>query len=180
MTGVDPGAVARAPVRSLLAVGYRSQTKGFDPCSGEGALQDGGCFNPPLSFPVIYLCTTRACVAAELARQASRQDTAAGNLRPREIWQIESDLTHVLDLTDNNTLKMIGVTTADLIRDDYRLTIQIGQAAHDNGLRAILTPSATGVDNVLAIFPDNLAGIALRTELIGEWTGRSFGFRGAP
>ncbi len=170
MSGVDPKAVARAQGRPLPAVGYRNQAKGYDPRSGEGARRFGGRFNPSRSFPVLYFCTTRACVVAELTRQANRQGLQVGDLLPHEIWRIEAALTNVLDLTDSAVLKVVGVAHEDLVGDDHQLTRQIGEAAYEHQFQAIITPSATGVDKVLAIFPENLAGVVLQAERTEDWS----------
>jgi len=68
----DPKLVGRLGGGALDLVGYRNQAPGFDPRSGEGARRFGGRFNSSHSFPVIYLCTTRPCVVAELTRQVER------------------------------------------------------------------------------------------------------------
>lgn len=170
MSGIDPQAVACASARSLSISGYRNQAKSFGtPLSGEGARRFGGGYNPPQSFPVIYLCTTAECAAAELIRHASRQSLALEDLLPREFWQIEGKLDRVLDLSDDSALSKIGVSRDDLIRDDLTLTRQIGESAYEHQFQAILAPSATGVDQVLAIFTENLAGAVLDPTLIGEW-----------
>lgn len=153
----------------LSVVGYRNQASGFDPRSGEGARRFGGRFNPRRSFPVIYLCTTRPCVVAELTRQAQRQSLAVDDLLPRELWRLTVELTKVLDLTNPATVQALGVRPADLVRDDLRLTREIGEAAHAHHFQAIRSASATGVDEVVAIIPENLAGAALTTDLIEEW-----------
>ncbi|MYG94719.1 MAG: RES family NAD+ phosphorylase [Acidimicrobiia bacterium] len=170
MASIDPKAVARASERSLSAMGFRNQARGFNnPLSGEGARRFGGRYNPPQSFPVIYLCTTPECAVAELIRQARAESLAVEDLCPREFWRIEGELHRVLDLLDDSTLSKIGVDRDDLIRDDLTLTRQIGEAAHEHQFQAILAPSATGVDQVLAIFTENLAGAVLDPTLIGEW-----------
>ena len=169
MTGFDPTLVTRAETAALDATGYRNQAPGFDPRSGEGARRFGGRFNPPRSFPVLYLCTTRSCAVAELTRQADRQHIDVEQFLPRELWKVRTELTDVIDLTDDATLAALGIAAADVVRDDHRLTRQIGEAVYEQRLQAILTPSATGVDNVLAIFPENLAGSVLETELIEVW-----------
>ena len=170
MSGIDPKAVARALERSFSVVRYRSQAKGFiNPLSGEGARRFGGRYNPPQSFPVIYLCTTAECASAELVRQARGQDLALEDLLPREFWRIKGELSRVLDLLDHSTLNMIGIGREDLTRDDVALTRQIGEAAYEHQFQAILAPSATGVDQVLAIFTENLAGAVLDPTLIEEW-----------
>lgn len=156
----------------LSIAGYRNQASGFDPRSGEGARRFGGRFNPPNSFPVIYLCNTRPCVIAELTRQAQRQSLMVEDLLPRELWRITIALTRVLDLSNRNrnTLKALDLHRADLVRDDLQLTREIGVAAHDHGFQAVRSPSATGVDDVVALMPDNLGEAVLLAELMQTWT----------
>lgn len=55
------------------------------------------------------------------------------------------------------------------MRKDHRFTQDIGEAAHEHAFQAIRSPSATGVDNILAIFPEKLAGAVLDVKLLGEW-----------
>jgi RES domain-containing protein len=166
---IDPRTIGRAPAASLSVVAYRNQAKGFNPRSGDGAQRLGGRFNPPHSFAVLYLCLTRPCVLAELTRQAERQGLDVEALLPRELFEISAELDRVLDLTDTATLGALGIAPSDLVREDRRLTQEIGEAAHEHGFQAIRSPSATGVDHVLAIFPENLAGAVLDVKLLGEW-----------
>jgi RES domain-containing protein len=170
MSPLDSRALGRLPGLALSAVAYRNQAKGFDPRSGDGARRLGGRYNPPQSFPVLYLCLTRPCAVAELTRQAARQSLAVADLLPRELWEVRTDLDKVVDLRAGGAaLSPLGLVTSDLTRDDFRVTREVGEAAHEHGFQAILAPSATGVDNVLAIFPDNLAGAVLHVELVAEW-----------
>lgn len=108
-------------------------------------------------------------VVAELTRQAERQGVDVDALLPRELFKISTDLEKVLDLTDDSTLDALAITALDLIREDHRLTQEIGEAAHEHGFQAIRSPSATGVDHVVAIFPENLAGAVLDVRLLGQW-----------
>jgi RES domain-containing protein len=169
VASVDPRSVGRLPGVRLTAIAYRNQAAGFDPRRGEGARRRGGRFNPPHSFPVLYLCLTRPCVVAELTRQAERQGLSVEDLLPRELWQISAELANVLDLTDETTLDALALTAAELARDDRRFTQDLGEAAHQHGFQAIRSPSATGVDDVLAIFTGNLAGAELAVELVAQW-----------
>ena len=169
MPSLDPRALGHAPEASLSVVAYRNQATGFDPRSGDGARRLGGRFNPPHSFPVLYLCLSRPCVVAELTRQAERQGLDIDALLPRELFEISTDLDKVLDLTDSSTLDALGIAPPDLIREDHRFTQEIGEAAHEHAFQAIRSPSATGVDHVLAIFPEKLAGAVLDVRLLGEW-----------
>ena len=167
---MDLSRIATLAGSELSVKGYRNQASGFDPRSGEGARRFGGRFNPPHSYPVIYLCTTRPCVVAELTRQARRQGLAAEDLLPRELWQVTAALTKVLDLTDAETLQVLGIEPEELVRDDLQLTHEIGGVAHEHRFQAIRSASVTGVDNVVAILPENLAGAVLAAELVQEWT----------
>ena len=133
----DAGKLATFPGTALSVAGYRNQASGFDARSGDGARRFGGRFNPPHSFPVIYLCTSRPCVVAELTRQAQRQGLSVHDLLPRELWRIMVELTKVLDLTHGDTLEALEVDPTDLIRDDLQLTREIGEAAHEHRFQAI-------------------------------------------
>jgi RES domain-containing protein len=170
MSSFDPRTLAQLTGSALSAVAYRNQARGFDPRSGDGARRFGGRFNRPHSFPVLYVCLTRPCVAAELTRQAERQSIRVEDLLPRELYEISTDLGRVLDLTDAEVLNALGILPGDLVREDQLVTREIGEAAHEYGFQAIRSPSATGVDHILAIFPENLAGAVLHVELVAEWT----------
>lgn len=148
---------------------YRNQAPGFDPRSGEGARRAGGRFNPPRSFPVIYLCLTRPCVVAELTAQAARQSISVDDLLPRELWSLSMQLDRVLDLTSTATLNKIGLDTGDLTSPDHALTRRMGEAAHERNYQAIRSLSATGVDHILAVFPQNLGAAVIDIELVARW-----------
>lgn len=169
MSLFDPRLLATIPGVEIALVGYRNQSSGFDPRSGEGARRAGGRFNPPHSYPVLYLCTTRPCVVAELTRQAQRQGITVGDLLPRELWTLTSSLTNVVDLTNPVTLTALDLDPAKLGGDDVRLTREIGEAAHEHRFQAIRTASATGVDDVVAVLTENLADAVLDATLVQQW-----------
>ncbi|WP_419553245.1 RES family NAD+ phosphorylase [Candidatus Poriferisodalis sp.] len=150
--------------------GFRNQTPGFPPTSGKGALLKGGRYNPPGSFPTVYLCSTRACTVAELTRSATQQGLRIADMLPRELWEISTvEPVVLLDLTDPATLRHLSLTHSNLARDDLQTTQQIGQAAFDTECQAIRGPSATGIDIVYAVFPEKLQS-ALQATLIETWT----------
>ncbi len=169
MASFDPARLNGVGLVDFASVGYRHQAPGFDPRSGEGARRFGGRYNPPRSFPVIYLCLTRPCAVAELMRQAIRQGVQVEDLLPRELWSIATDLEKTLDLSDVSVLTAAGLDPGDLVRPGHAFTQQIGEAAHERGVQAIRAPSATGVDEVLALFPENLGGATLQVELVEVW-----------
>ncbi|MGH9185830.1 MAG: RES family NAD+ phosphorylase [Acidimicrobiales bacterium] len=170
MATFDRQRLSSARLKSLECVGYRNQSPGFDVRGGVGARRFGGRYNPPRSFPVIYLCLTKPCVVAELSALATRQNIQISDLLPREVWSVVTSLEKVLDLTDSSVLASLAVETNGLIRPDHAYTQQIGEAAHERAAQAIKAPSATGVDQVLAIFPENLGATTLHVELIEVWS----------
>jgi RES domain-containing protein len=170
MATFDPSRLRGAELKPLDGVGHRNQAPGFDPRSGEGARRFGGRYKPPRSFPVIYLCLTRPCVVAELRTQAARQSIEVADLLPRELWSVATTLERVLDLTDATVLSSLEVATDDLVRPDHAFTQQIGEAAHERGVQAIKAPSATGVDQILAVFSENLGATTLRVDRIEVWS----------
>ena len=165
----DPAHLRDVAPTATQITGYRHQAPDFDPRSGEGARRFGGRFNPPQSFPVIYLCTTQDCCAAELRAAAARQGLDANVLLPRELWAFELELEAVLDLTDDATLRALDLTTHDLVRPDHELTQQIGEAAHERRFQAIRSHSATDVDDVVALFIENLGQSTMQPDLVEVW-----------
>ena len=140
-----------------------------DPLSGEGARIRGGRYNPPDSFPVLYLCTTRLCAGAELRYLGRRHIIGVEGLLPRVLFRYDVDLDRVLDLTSSDILDHLTVTVEQITGTDLGIPRQIGEAAHATGSQAIRAPSATGVDEVLAVFPELLGTGRLVPELAERW-----------
>lgn len=173
MATFNPQHLVRTGASGMNVVGYRNQAPGFDPTSGEGARRLGGRFNPPSSFPVLYLCSTRTCASSELKRQAERQSIALSQLLPRELWVVRARLRRVLDLTRDANLQTLGVSSQDLVRDNHRFTQDLGLAAHGLHFQAIRTPSATGIGDVFALLLDHIGETTLETDLLETWSERS-------
>lgn len=170
MAEFDPALLSGVRGLAFEGTGYRNQAPGFDPRSGEGARRQGGRFNPPHSFPMLYLCLTRPCVVAELTQQAQRQQLDVADLLPRELWSVTLSLTTVLDLTDPSVRRHLHIEPDDLVAPDRRLTRRIGEAAHGRGFQAVRSPSATGVDEILAVYPEHLGSSTMVFELEQQWT----------
>jgi RES domain-containing protein len=167
---VDAAAVAAAAPTTFYGEAFRHIAAGYlDPLSGEGARIHGGRFNPPESYPALYLCTTRACALAELRRLAGRQVIGLAGLLPRTLYRYEIFVQQVLDLTSTEVLSALGVTEAQVIGPDWTLPQQIGAAAHDSGWQAIIARSATGVDSVLTAFPENLGSGLITSHPVETW-----------
>jgi len=166
---VEPERVARARLTAFVGSGYRHLSPKYDPLSGEGARLNGGRFNPPGSFPVLYLCLTRYRAAAELQRADQRQAIGTGGLLPRHLFRYDMRLERVLDLTDQHVRLSVGVSIEALIGPDWNVCQELGIAAHALGAQAVRSPSATGVDDVLAVFVHDLGLGRLEPQLVDEW-----------
>ena len=162
--------IATAPHIAYVGETFRHMAARWnEPLSGEGARIRGGRFNPPDSFPVLYLCTTRPCTVAELHHLGNRLVIDVDGLLPRVLFRYETSLDKVLDLTSDETLDHLGVITAQITGADHTITRQIGESAHATGSQAIRAPSATGVDQVLAVFPELIGSGRLMPELLERW-----------
>lgn len=166
---IDPVAIGGAPQRAFDGRGYRHLGPRHDPLSGEGARIQGGRFNPPDSFPVLYLCLSRECAVAELRRLGQALSIGVDGVLPRKLFVYDVTVSRVLDLTDDDVLHALGVDATQIIADDRSLTCEIGVIADGLALQAVQSPSATGVGVVLALFPEHLGGAALDPRLAEEW-----------
>ncbi|HEY6608002.1 MAG TPA: RES family NAD+ phosphorylase [Candidatus Limnocylindria bacterium] len=156
-----------APIAWKGAV-LRHHAPRYGALDGEGARVNGGRWNPPESFPVVYTALDRATVDAEIDRLARRSGLSVESLLPRRLSRIDADLTKVLDLTDRAVRRRLGVTLALLTADDWGATQRIGQAAQFLGFEAILAPGADG-GTTLAMFGDALRDPArMSIEAAGE------------
>lgn len=124
--------------------------------SGEGARIQGGRWNPPNSFPVLYLALDRATAAAEFYRRAEREGRPPADLLPRRLYRYRVELDGVLDLPDPDGLGKAGLSLTAVSSDHLSSCQAVGDAAHYLGFEAILAPSATGAGRNLAVFFDRL------------------------
>ncbi len=161
--------VSTAPRRALDAVGFRQQSSAYDPLSGEGARIHGGRFNPPNSFPTLYLCSTAGCAAAEFSRFAGNHPIGLSGFLPRTLWRYEISLSNVLDLTEDETLDHLSLEASELVEEDRTLTHHLGEVAHQFGYQAVRNASAAGVDDVIAVFIENLRSGILNPSEDSVW-----------
>lgn len=146
---------------------YRQHAAAYDALSGRGARLNGGRWNAPGSFEVIYTALDERAVAAELRRQLATARLTPASLRDRRLSAIEVDLQRVLDLRDPDVKDALGVSGDDLTTDDPAVPRSIGQQAFEAGFEAILAPSATGEGDVLAILLANRQ-LASSVELLSQ------------
>ena len=166
---VDPTRVAAATLSPFSGDGWRHLSPRHDPLSGEGARLHGGRFNPAGSFPVLYICRTRPCVVAELWRLGERQSIGVEGLLPRHLYQYGIRLDRVLDLTHDAVRGEVGLGLEVLTGPDWAACQDLGTTAHALGVQAILSPSATGFDDVLAVFVQHIGLGTVEPKLVEEW-----------
>lgn len=136
---------------------FRHIAPAYNPLQTDGARIRGGRWNPPESFPTLYLALDERTAAAELRRLAQRQSRRVEDLLPRTVYIFRVRLRDVLDLDLTNPESIDALALADAISaDDMSRTQAVGEAAHYLSLEAILAPSATSAGRVLAVFFDRL------------------------
>ncbi|MEJ7891478.1 MAG: RES domain-containing protein [Solirubrobacteraceae bacterium] len=145
------------PARGFEGSAWRHVAVGRPALAGEGARLVGGRWNPPGSFAVFYLGTSRETVVAEFHRLARRQRVAPEQFLPRTLYRYALTLNAVVDLTDPEALEHLELSEEDLARDNLSVPQAIGAAAFASGREGILAPSATGRDRVVAVFVERLA-----------------------
>lgn len=167
----DAVTVASVPPSAYRGPGYRHLSPGYDPLDGQGARINGGRFNPPDSFPVLYICVSRESAVGEFERLGKRQPVGASGLLPRELYEYQLDLHSVLELNSTAVQDMIGVQHSQLLSLDWAISQRIGKDALAAGFQAVRSPSATGFDDILAVFPE-LIGTSGRIEarLVEVWS----------
>jgi RES domain-containing protein len=168
---ITPQVIVSLPRISYRGHAFRHMSPHFDPRSGEGAKKQGGRFNPPGSFATLYLAPTIATAAAELSRLGKLHFVGTEGLLPRDVYRYSLDLQDVIDLTDSENEKLLGVNRAELTDDNRDLTQLLGSSAFSLGTQAILGYSAADKNGlVIAVFSENLRGCDLRPELVDTWT----------
>lgn len=150
-------AIAGLPPGSFSGRAFRHQAVEWQYSQpGAGARTLGGRWNPPNSFATLYLALSTDAAAAELRRLAKRAGRAVDDFMPRHLLEFEVKLDALLDLTNLDAVKAVGLEEGHLRADDAGLCQAVGEAAHHLGREGVLAPSATGEGVVLAIFVERL------------------------
>jgi RES domain-containing protein len=118
-----------------------------DKANGRGAR-----WNPP-GTDALYVSLDRETVLAEAEHQIAAQP-----IRPiakRTLYQLDLELANVLDLTDPELLKGLGVDLAGLTDVDFAACQRVGGAAAFLGHDGILVPSGRHAGINLVVFISN-------------------------
>jgi RES domain-containing protein len=135
-----------------------------------GSFQHGGYYNPKGEFGVLYLSESVGVCTAEVLRAVA---DPAFFQDPRMCGTIQVVLAKILDLTNEQILKELGIRKEDLLQDtgdrerDYRLPRQIGRLARAAGFEALKVPSVISQGNNLVIFKESFSERA-KVTVIGK------------
>lgn len=127
-----------------------------DPLSGEGARQFGGRWNSPGIAGTIYLAFPREACIQEFHRMAAKQMGGSDAFQTRIVHEIACDSLKVFDLRTATALQSVGLELSDINAADMTNCQRVGDAAFLLNLQGVLTLSATGAGNVLAVFEQHL------------------------
>jgi RES domain-containing protein len=129
-----------------------TRAKAGQAISTEGSRIHGGRYNPKGEFGALYLSCDEAACLAELSYYTSRAGIELADLLPGVKTKVEISvkLTKVLDLTNPEVQKLLGVNEAELKAEWEELqaegreaiTQSIGRLAREAGFEALLVPSA--------------------------------------
>ncbi len=138
---------------------WRIHDRKYSPVDSAGSLKVSGRFNRGLDqFPakqtwaVLYLALQRDVALAEMIRHLNPQLLA--RVKNRRITELWLDLGRVIDCRD---LERIGVSAEAFFHDiDYHVPQELGKAALERGMEAMLVPSASLLGDNLIVFDRNL------------------------
>ncbi len=134
---------------------YRHTAPGRDPLSGEGASRFGGRWNSP-GISTLYLAFPKEACVQEFIRMAMKQPGGVESFQDRSLHELEVRDVRVLDLRTEAALNLVGIEPSDIIAADWSSCQEVGDAAFYLKLQGVLTISATGVGNVLALFEERI------------------------
>jgi len=166
-------ALAVAPLTSFSGHCYRiiEEVWRHDPLSAIGAVENGGRYNPPRAFPVLYTAGSRVTALRETQ---ALFDAADGQLadaprNPELLLTLEIVLHAVIDLTKSDLCAHLGTSREELVsatpsrfilnaRGKTTPTQDLGAACYaSERISALKVPSAAHPDGYcLDIFPGRL------------------------
>ncbi len=150
---------------------YRSASPRYankdDLLTGLGSKGVGGRWNPPRSFPAVYLSLDPHTALDEVLAHFLHYGFPIESAMPRVTVAVRVVLGRVLDLNDGSVRSILRVSRQRMLREPWRgeqaagreaLTQALGRLAYDSGLEGLLVPSAARKAGAnLILFPDNLA-----------------------
>lgn len=152
-----------------------------DPFDPSFAAEQGGRWNPPGSWPTLYLNENLQTVHAQLRHLFVGRGVEPDDLDDDAPIRLAActlpTRQRVIDAVTDRGLADTGLPAtyplgADGARVEHAVTQTIGARAHDDGLRGVWCRSAAGLGNELGWFPSSRAAARPawgRTLPLGEW-----------
>ena len=133
-----------SPTSEFSGLVYRVVQRGVDPLSTVGSGRNGGRYNSPGDEGILYTSFEKETCIDEVAKGLRARGVDPSDYGPEDWWlyELETSLDAILDLTDENVLKRFQINSADLLQDDVTVTRRIGKQALEEGYQGILAPSA--------------------------------------
>jgi RES domain len=131
-----------------------------DPLDGQHAALRGGRWNPPASFPVVYLCREVAVARANVDRLLADQPYGPEDLRPEAgpvLVRTRVPEDRYLNVITDAGCRAVGLP-ASYPRDTRGRVVPhprcqpIGEQAHERGLPGVAARSAVSTGEELAYF----------------------------
>ncbi|WP_076347092.1 RES family NAD+ phosphorylase [Paludisphaera borealis] len=172
----DSPRLERAVTRLLPAavpfqgVAYRSASPRYanlhDLLTGAGARLSGARWNPPGSFPSVYLSLDPHTALDEVLAHFHHYALSIPSAMPRVTVAVSASLQRLLDLTDAEVCSSLRLSRRRLLTEPWRemqaageeaVTQAVGRVAFHAGVEGLLVPSAARAHGVnLIVFPANI------------------------
>lgn len=138
-----------------------------------GARLYGGRWSPRGVFAAIYLAQPLSTCLAELERQsdAANLPVLARIARGVDLHTLAATDIRVLDLREVDALDHVGLSTQDIVDEDWTACQAVGHAAYFLDHDGLLAPSASGTGLVVTVFETRLGPgqlVLQRTEPLTE------------
>jgi len=143
----------------LECICYRAISKEYaDPLSTGGSKKVSGRWHIKGEFNALYLSGSKKVCIEELKRRVDDETIIEGLFN---IFEIEINVSKILDLTSKENLKILEVDENDLLSgsvyelNEVDLPNNLAKAAYELGFEGILVKSATSAGNNIVLFPAN-------------------------
>jgi len=131
-----------------------------DLISGEGSRRWGGRWNPPGSFPTVYLAIHYSTAMEEYLAQNRRNGLPVTEAMPSVTTGVSLDLHRLMDLTLGQVRKILRVSLDRFVTEPHdpgpveSLTQAIGRLAWSENYEGLLVPSAarSGDKNIVVFW----------------------------
>lgn len=85
-------------------------------------------------------------------------------------WSLYRSVSATCSTSRRRTIDHLGLEASELVQEDRTVTHQLGEVAHQFGYQAVRNASAAGVDDVIAVFIENLrSGVLSPSESEAVW-----------